>query len=113
MQAVGEFERGETRRLRHRHVVATLDDVEQRRRDAEAAGLDLVRDVTAVLVQQNRPAEHKLEVDLGMRVQLLDEQLTASVIRAVRNRKADTALPDPRNLRRSRRRDESGGRQSG
>jgi hypothetical protein len=64
VEIIGELERRQTRGLRHRHVVAALDHVEQRRFDLEAAGLDVVGDVLAVLVQQDRPAEHQLEVDL-------------------------------------------------
>ena len=64
VEAVGELERGEARRLRHRDVVAALDHVEERRRNREAAGLDVVGDVAAVLVEQDRAAEHQLELDV-------------------------------------------------
>ena len=70
VEAVGELERGEAGGLRHRHVVAALDHVQERSRDGEAAGFDVVGDVPAVLVEQDRPAEHQLELDVRMRVQL-------------------------------------------
>ena len=63
VEAVGELERGQARGLRHRHVVAALDHVEERRRNREAARLDVVGDVAAVLVQQDRAAEHQLQLD--------------------------------------------------
>ena len=92
VEAVGELERGQARGLRHRHVIAALDHVEERRRDREAAGLDVVGDVAAVLVEQDRAAEHQLELDVRMRVQLLDQQLAAAVVGAAGDRKADSAL---------------------
>ena len=88
-QAVGELERRQARGLRHRHVVAALDHVEQRRCDVEAAGLDVVGDVAAVLVEQDRAAEHQLELDVRMRVQLADQQLAAPVVGAAGDRKTD------------------------
>ena len=103
VEAVGELERGETRRLRHRHVVSALDHVQKRSRDVEPARLDIVGDVTAVLVEQNRASEHQLELDLRVRVELADQQLTASVIRAARDRKADSPLPGASDLARRRR----------
>ena len=56
VEAVGDFERREARGLRHRDVVAAFDDVEERRRNREAAVPDVVGDVAAVLIEQNRPA---------------------------------------------------------
>src|SRR5262249_16252589 len=93
---VGELERREARRLGHRDVVAALDQVEQGRRDGEAGGLDVGSDAAAVLVEQDRAAEHQLEIDLRMLVQLPDEELTAAVVGAARHREAD---PPPAALR--------------
>src|SRR6185295_10598439 len=81
MNSVREFERRQAGGLRHRHVVAALDDVEERRRDREPARFDVVRHMLAVLVEQNRPAEHQLELDARVRVQLADQQLASPVIR--------------------------------
>ena len=92
VELVGELERGQAGRFRHRDVIATLDHVEQRGRNLEAAGLDVVSNVPAVLVEQDRAAEHQLEVDARMRLQLAEQQLAAAVIGAVRNRKTDFAL---------------------
>ena len=89
MQAVGELERRQARGLGHRHVVAALDDVEQRRRDVEALGFDVVGDVAAVLVEQDRSAEHQLQIQIRMRVQLLDQQLAAAVVGPIGDREAD------------------------
>src|SRR5262249_46460501 len=43
-------------------------------------------------------AEHELEIDVGMLVQLLDQQLAAPVIRAARDGKADPSLAALRQL---------------
>ena len=94
VEAVGELERGQARRLRHRHVIAALDHVEERRLDVEAAGGDVVGDVAAVLVEQDRAAEHQLQVDVRMRVQLLDQQLAAPVVGAAGDRKTDFSFAD-------------------
>jgi hypothetical protein len=95
---VRELERSQTCRLRHRHVIAAFDHVEERRRDGKAAGLDVFGDVTAVLVEQDRTAEDQFEIDPRIGMQLAEEQLTPSVVRAVRDRKADPPLLAPRNL---------------
>src|SRR5205823_15120537 len=68
------------------------DDVEERRRNREAAFLDVVGDVAAVLVEQNRSAEQQLEIHRGMLVQLPDQQLTPAVVRAAGDRKTDAAF---------------------
>ena len=92
VEAVRELERGEARGLGHRHVVAAFDHVEQRCLDVEAAGGDVVGNVAAVLVEQDRSAKHQLEVDVGMGVELLDQQLAAPVVGAAGDRKTDFAL---------------------
>jgi hypothetical protein len=91
-EAIGELERGEAGGLGHRHVVAALDDVEQRRLDLEPARGNVVGHVPAVLVEQDRAAEHQLQVDVRMRVQLADQELAAAVVGAAGNRKADFSL---------------------
>ena len=93
VEAVGEFERRQAGRFRHGDVIAAFDDVEHGRRDREAAGFDVVRDVAAVLVEENRSAQHQLELDGRMVVQRLDQQLAAPVVRAAGDRKTDAALP--------------------
>jgi hypothetical protein len=89
VEAVGEVERGQAGRLGHGNVVAALDHVEKRARDAELAGGDVVGNVAAVFVEQDRPAEHELELDVGVVAQLADEQLTSPVIGAAGDGKAD------------------------
>jgi hypothetical protein len=71
VEAVRELERRQARGLRHRHVVAAFDHVEQRRLDVEAARGDVVGDVLAVLVEQDRAAEHQLQVDVRRRCSFL------------------------------------------
>src|SRR5205085_11719059 len=87
MEAVGELERRQARSLRHRHVVAALNHVEERRGDREPAGGDVVRDMAAVLVEENRSTEHQLEIDRRMVVELLDQQLAAPIVGTARDRK--------------------------
>src|SRR3954454_16293081 len=103
MKTVGELEGGEARGFRHRDMIAALDYVEVRGRDRKPALFDVVGNVLAVLVEQNRSAEHQLQIDLRMIVQLADEELTAAVIGAARDRKTDPALSAPGPLGRRRR----------
>src|SRR6478672_1097227 len=97
-ETVGELERGQTRGLGHRHMITTFDHVEQRRRNREAARFDVVRDVPAVLVEQDRSAEHQLKFNRRMAVQLPDQQLAAPVVGAVGDRKTNAALVTARHF---------------
>src|SRR6266540_856265 len=68
---------------------SALNHVEERRGNREAARLDVLGDVAAVLVQQNRAPEHQLQLDRGMIVELPDQQLAAPVVRPAGHRKTD------------------------
>jgi len=93
------FESGETGGLRHRHVVAALDHVEERSGDVEPALLDVFGDVTAVLVEENRPAQHQLEFQARMLLQPAKEELAAPVVGTARQREADAPPAVARGLR--------------
>src|SRR5919198_3502229 len=58
--------------------------------------------MAAVLVEQDRAAEHQLELDLRMGVQLPNQQLAAAVVRAAGDRKTDAALAGSRDAARGR-----------
>ena len=98
VNGVGEFERRQACGLRHRDVIAALDDVEQRRADRKAARFDVVGNVAAVFVQENRAAQHQLQLEAGIGLQSAQQQLTAAVVRAARDRKADPSFIAARNL---------------
>ena len=99
VQAVGELERGQARRLRHRDVIAALDHVEERRLESSKPPASMSSAMCRLYLSSRiEPPSISFELDVRMRVQLLDQQLAAPVIGAAGDRKADPPLAAARNL---------------